>query len=645
MLTFTTLFALPCILRVASARALWIPKELENDASYWVPEDFTLTKRAANTCGGDSDLSQCGSGFPSDFCCGSSTVCLSLNTTSTITAALCCPAGQDCSTISPVSCDQTYQNATSNPQSQLHSQPISKLDTCGDACCPMGFKCSGTLCIALTESEVASSSSSASSSATSSAARTATPSGSSTASPTNTPSASTTSPAEAASTSATLNEQKDSSDDFSGKSFAAGFIPGIIIGMLLLAALILCLRRRKQKKGGEISEKKHYSKDTLTDLGPHGTSRRPTVHGRSISEPTVDISLGHRTDFANRTPPEQKTRDVHGGLSGYIVNVESPAQRPANPTPQAKGWFSHSPFVNQVATPKPTQAPLPGHLKRGTLSFESFKISPVRGLKKQRSMHSLRRQSQQAPTARLVDSDRPDLGRQGSTETIKVAMDTPSQNPSTAGTLPSQTYKPHFAQINHNNTDSSSRSWQTTHSRDTTPIDDDEPDFSTPTRVGRNSNVVNIGASLRSPYTPSNYPSQPQHDRDSTRTQPQVTYPPMAAQTYPTPQSSDAHKPYPTPQSSDAHKSYVAPVGHASTFADTGMPFLRSPNLQPPSPAHAKGKSRLTGLFPNWSGGNDRMTRVSGQTTWGGMIEKAGLRRSQLYTKDQGDPRDWNRRA
>ncbi|KAI5358812.1 hypothetical protein Slin14017_G110950 [Septoria linicola] len=641
MLTITALVALPCLLRIVEARALWIPEEIAQDASFWVPEDFTITKRA-DTCGGDRDLTQCGSGFPSDFCCGESTVCLSLNTTSTITAALCCPAGQDCSTISPVSCDQTFQNATSNPGSQLHSDPTAKLDTCGDACCPMGFKCSGTLCIAMTESEVANGSSTTSSGTTSSALITTSSTASSTQSD---PASSSTSSAEAAATTDSLSESEDSSDDFSGKSFAAGFIPGIIIGMLLLGALIFCLHRRKQKKNGSISEKRHYSKDTLTDLGPNNPSRRPTVHGRSISEPTVDISLGHRTDFANRTPPGQKSKDVRDGLSGYIVNVESPAPRPANPTPQGKGYFSRSPFVNQVATPKPIHSPLPSHLKRGTLSFDSFKISPVRGLKKQRSMHSLRRQSQQAPTARLVD-DRPEHMRQQSTETINVAMDTPGLMSSTARTLPSASYKPHFAQLQP--TETSSKSWQTTYSsrsQDTTPIEE-EPDYSTPSRPGRNSNIANIGASLQSPYTPSNYPVTVYDQRASTRTQPQVTYPPVKA--------TSATQPYPTPQSSEAHKSFVAPVGHTSTFADTGMPFLRSPNLQPPSPAYApgggaggKGKSKLTGLFPNWAAGGEerdhRVTRSSGLTTWGGMIEKAGLRRSQLYTRDQGDPRQWNR--
>ncbi|CAK1367760.1 hypothetical protein CB0940_11482 [Cercospora beticola] len=627
----TLLVALLCVLRAVSARALWIPKELEQDASTWMPEDFTITKRA-DTCGGESGLSQCGSNFPSVFCCPQNTVCLSLNTTSSLTAALCCPAGQDCATISPVSCDRTFQNATSNPGSQLHSQPTANLDSCGDNCCPMGYRCSGTLCVAMTESEAAEDSSTGNTTTTS---------------PTTTSSsvsdtASSTDSAEEASSTDDAKENAGDSDDFSLKSFVAGFIPGIVLGMFLLAALLFCLWRRKHKKDGSISEKKHYSKDTLTDLGPNASSRRPTVHGRSISEPTVDISLGHRTDFANRTPPEQKNRGVHGGLSGYIVNVESPAERPSNPTPQGKSWLSHSPFVNQVATPRPIRSPIPAHLKRGTLSFDSFKISPVRGLKKQRSRHSLRRESQQATTEHRPEEQ---LVRQVSAETIKVAMDTPGQNPSTAGTLPPGNYKPHFATLA--TEPASSNSWQTTQSarsQDSTPIDE-EPDYSTPTRPGRNSNIQNIGASLQSPYTPSNYPPTVYDQRASTRTQPQITYPPLPVK------ASTAPQPYPTPQSSAAHRSFVAPVGHTSTFADTGMPFLRSPNPQPASPIRApadgKGKPRLTGLFPNWGardGAEDhRVTRASGLTTWGGMIEKAGLRRSQLYTKEQGDPREWNR--
>ncbi|KAF2209851.1 hypothetical protein CERZMDRAFT_113604 [Cercospora zeae-maydis SCOH1-5] len=493
----------------------------------------------------------------------------------------------------------------------------------------MGYRCSGTLCVALTESEAAENSPTSSTTATSPTQTTS--SASDTASSTNS--------ADAASSTDDPRENVDGSNDFSAKSFVAGFLPGIVLGMLLLAALLFCLRRRKQKRDGSISEKKHYSKDTLTDLGPNAPSRRPTVHGRSISEPTVDISLGHRTDFANRTPPEQKNRGIHGGLAGYVVNVESPAQRPANPTPQGKSWLSRSPFVNQVATPKPVHSPIPAHLKRGTLSYQ---ISPVRGLRKQRSVHSLRRESQQAHAVRGPQDQ---LVRQVSAETIKVAMDTPAQNPSTAGTIPSANFKPHFAKLAAEPDSSDSwRTIQSARSQDTTPIDE-EPDYSTPTRPGRNSNIQHIGASLQSPYAPSNYPPANYDPRASIRTQPQVTYPPVPVK------ASTAPQPYPTPQSSAAHRSFVAPVGHTSTFADTGMPFLRSPTPQPVSPTHPaadnKDKSRLTGLFPNWGARNladdNRVTRTSGLTTWGGMIEKAGLRRSQLYTKEQGDPREWNR--
>jgi hypothetical protein len=49
-------------------------------------------------CGGDGSLSQCGTPFPSDFCCPPPTKCLRLD--SSAIAVLCCPAGLDCKFIS-----------------------------------------------------------------------------------------------------------------------------------------------------------------------------------------------------------------------------------------------------------------------------------------------------------------------------------------------------------------------------------------------------------------------------------------------------------------------------------------------------------------------------------------------------------------
>ncbi|KAF7196061.1 hypothetical protein HII31_02687 [Pseudocercospora fuligena] len=578
------IFAVALLLDFHIASGLWIPKELENDVSFWQPEAFTpFAKRDEQTCGGVPGLSQCGTGFPSSFCCGANSKCLLLNTTSTITAALCCPAGQDCQTINTVSCDKGLQNATATPSSELHSDPPTQLETCGNACCPMGYKCQGGNCIALTASEVTSSTQSISSLL-----------------PTSTASISvsvpsTTAPAsEAASTPADLIDSKQSSNSFSGGSFAAGFVPGIVIGLVAAALIIYCIL--KKRKNGSYVDDKHRSsgRDTLTDLSPD-LYRRPTVHGRSISEPAVDTSAVHRTDFLNYSPPSQKSIRLDGA-TGYVVEVTSPPREPVSPQEptRQKGWFSRSPFVNQVSTPKPTHSPIPSHLKRGTLSF---KVSPVRGLKKQRSIHSLRRQADDR------DARRPDsLARSQSTETIKVAMATPDQHapqlpPTSFGRTPEEMLARNLRPQNPEPL--TSRSWQTmtsgVSSEESTPIDE-EPghNYQTPTRPGRNSNVAKIGATLQSPYTPSNYgPSQP------------------------------------LPLKVNKHD------------------FLSvDPN------AGKAWSNRLSSIFPDRD--RDSTWRDTRMTTWGSIMNKAGLTKSKLYDNENaggkfvtkgGDPREWNRRS
>jgi hypothetical protein len=173
-----------------------------------------------------------------------------------------------------------------------------------------------------------------------------------------------------------------------------------VIGAIIAALIILlCLRRRRKSK--TYVDEKENGRDTLTDLSP----QRPNMHGRSISEPTADPSTGYRTDFLRSSPPRSIELD---GTTANTFNVEatSPNLKPASPaerTPRVRALFSRSPAT-------PNGPPVPPHQKRGTLSFG---ISPVRALKKQKSMHSLRRQ---------MTDPRPGLSRAGSTETIQVLM-------------------------------------------------------------------------------------------------------------------------------------------------------------------------------------------------------------------------------
>ncbi|KAK3715734.1 hypothetical protein LTR37_006959 [Vermiconidia calcicola] len=430
--------------------------------------------------------------------------CLALETGPAVTAAICCPQGRDCGTINPVSCDTSLQNTTIT---QLHVDPPQKLGTCGVACCPMGYSCKNQQCVAHTAptpplvAPIATSTS-ASSSATTSRSST---------SATSTPTAASVLPLNAPN-----HSSDDDEDDFNGKSFAAGFIPGIFIGAFIAALLIFLLFRKKRRSSSDsYTDEKGRPRDTLTDLGTL-EYRRPTLHGRSISEPQADPTVGHRTDFLRSTPP-RAGEPASGNLQGYVVDVRSPASDPRTPSnspPRIKALFSRSPFMgNQTpSTPRSTQPPIPAHLKRGTLSF---KISPVRALKKQKSMHSLRRQVTSTAASRL----RPDVSRSESTETIQVLMpsnepytpERPARKPEDPPTLPSATYQgpsPDKYSMNSDNTpDKRNRSrsppknrYYASSSRYPSEV---QAAYTTPTRppmpIPRG-----VAPPLASPYTPTN---------------------------------------------------------------------------------------------------------------------------------------------
>lgn len=493
--------ALSCLLLPATARVIWIPEEF--DPLY---EGSRLTPRQESTCGGDASLSQCGGDFPEDFCCPGGTTCLALQTDPSIKASICCPTGRDCNSIGTVSCDQSYQNATLVPASQLHSEPTVELDKCGENCCPMGYKCQDNSCVALPSKS--SSSSAAAADPTSTSESTSTSSADATTTPT-------------AGDGVNIvpgdpSQNQKTSDSFNSKSFAAGFVPGIAIGALIAACLIfLVLRKKRGSSDSYVDEKNH--RDTLTDLGT-SPDYRPAMHGRSISEPVVDPRFGYRNDFLRGSPP--RNGDGQSAPLGNTTNIHSDAQqRPTTPgrTPKIKALFSHSPFMVPQTPSTPPSQPVPAHLKRGTLSF---KISPVRALKKQKSMHSLRRQMTDA-TNRSNSSRGNKLERSDSQETILVRMS--GSEPYTPERVPPmpqmaererERYRPH----------DSVNTWISDSATSTSAEDDDTPDerayqpaplatssggsrpvanpsYTTPTRAPAHPNP---SAGLGSPYTPTN---------------------------------------------------------------------------------------------------------------------------------------------
>lgn len=380
-------------------------------------DSSTIMRRAPAICGGDTSLDQCPGDFPSDFCCPTTSRCLHISTnSSTVTAAICCPHDSDCTTIQPIQCSQELQNATLIPRSQLHSDPPQQLETCGSRCCPMSYSCVNKMCVA----NIAPTPSSISSGTT----------GAKGGSGSNSRDGDPESSALAGHSSGVVSSSDHS---FNGASFAAGLVPGLAIGAILAALLVLlCVRKRRRSSVTYVDNEKQRSGDDLTDLSPW----RATSHGRSISEPTPTSSAIQRTDFLRSTPPRAPGQNDLPP-DAYDAAATGPPT-PAHRSPKVKALFSRSPFMGQrPSTPRRTQPSIPAHLKRGTLSF---KISPVRALKKQKSTHSLRRQMTEA--ARRSGND--------STETIQVLMPatepyTPNQSSSTAKqprTLSTAKYQP-----------------------------------------------------------------------------------------------------------------------------------------------------------------------------------------------------------
>ncbi|KAF2684715.1 hypothetical protein K458DRAFT_417584 [Lentithecium fluviatile CBS 122367] len=325
-----------------------------------------LLLRQAQTCGGDSSLQQCGGDLPASFCCGSDKVCTRVNTTD-IQSVVCCPKGQDCSAIQPVPCDVSLYNATLHPDNQIHIANTSSIElpTCGTSCCPLGYACNGGMC---SLSKAAPSPTSAS------------------------PSPSSTNPASASQTSGCAAPTTQSSSGFDGKSFAAGFFPGIVIGALGVLGLMWIIKKRRE------ADKNRYS----GDFGHVA---------RTISDPIYDPMHAARVDFIRRgsqsvssTPTPQKAIGTKaagggGGGGGLTPKIKSMWDR----TPKLGGFSGWSGLPSNPAPPPPA-------VRAGD-----------------RDPYRTPGQTPPRTTSRRVSkSKRPLATRSTSTETIDVLMPAPS---------------------------------------------------------------------------------------------------------------------------------------------------------------------------------------------------------------------------
>ncbi|KAJ8611773.1 hypothetical protein MRB53_037780 [Persea americana] len=210
---------------------------------------------------------------------------------------------------------------------------------------------------------------------------------------------------------------------FNGSSFAAGFVPGIVIGILILLAFFWLIARRK--KGNQYgSSEKSKSQDQLTTLSPHPAAI--FSHNRSISERLrPQKAITDQTFYDQRLLTTQELLQIPRKLPLKVAAFYQPL------TLHNQDTFTIRPCIGSVKVPaRGTGSTSSAHMKRGTLSY---RISPIRQLKTKQSMHSLRRhmlldnanmpqglkpqhsqRSRRSPVVRSNSS--------GSTETIRILM-------------------------------------------------------------------------------------------------------------------------------------------------------------------------------------------------------------------------------
>jgi hypothetical protein len=279
-----------------------------------------------STCA-NSGYTQC-SGVPSGFCCAPSTTCLVLANNTTL---LCCPSGDDCSTIAPITCNISEQNVTLHSDATLLTTNLTAtLPSCGSGtCCPLGYSCSGTACVI---NENQGSAPSHTSSITGTSTPTVVPIVTST-------SATPTAPAVTTIPSAI---QADC-NAFPAGAILAGFFPGMFAGALFACAgfCLLGAYRRKQarlsgsfgKVSASISDPIYQGSAMRTDFirkqnsAPSTPSRQPTIQRvRSLFRRSAAASGTEMTTTSSTVPPSlpqasPRTPRLQREPSGESINI------------------------------------------------------------------------------------------------------------------------------------------------------------------------------------------------------------------------------------------------------------------------------------------------------------------------------------
>ncbi|KAK7532250.1 uncharacterized protein J3D65DRAFT_558798 [Phyllosticta citribraziliensis] len=292
------------------------------DAAYQVG----LLRRAdTETCGGDNSLSQCGSKFPDSFCCPAKTHCLGFQddegSKGTSTTVICCPEGQDCNLIRPITCDISQQNASLHPPNAVHTTNLTAtLTECGSKCCPFGYECNNNQLCAI--ADTSSSSSGQTSSASASATATAT--------------LSVPNPTVPAPSSSGKGEKHSNTG-----AIAGGVVGGVAALVLLVLFAMWCAKRRGTPK------KPRYS----GDFGPVS---------RTVSDPIYHPQMSSRTEFLRRDAGSSGNASIDQTLLGSPFSPKSKSPLDRNNT-----VTSNTSYAYGYTRPNPSPKKSYGSLLRG----------------------------------------------------------------------------------------------------------------------------------------------------------------------------------------------------------------------------------------------------------------------------------------
>ncbi|KAL4990194.1 hypothetical protein BDW68DRAFT_154747 [Aspergillus falconensis] len=313
-----------------------------------------LHPKRADTCSGSSQKCS-GAGMPDNFCCSSPSTCIVLDGGSSV---ICCPEGQDCSYIQPITCDVTKQSAILHPENVIKTTRLDDdLPTCGNACCPFGYTCQGSFCAMddATSSSTSTSTSTRGSTASTSTAISSEPSAESSVSSTRSHTESSTESSTASSETAeattdsaltiaddlstvtvddstpstavptptlsqystTLSNNLSAADpesscpSFPTNAVLAGFFPGAVFGTVAALLITVCISRHRQSNlpPGEKVALNTFRKSTGTLIG--------------ISEPIVSDESSFRTDFLLSTNAKRNSEGSRSVLSRSRSRVKS----------------------------------------------------------------------------------------------------------------------------------------------------------------------------------------------------------------------------------------------------------------------------------------------------------------------------------